>query len=314
MSEPFDYDVFLSHSATDKVVVREIAKRLRTDGLRVWFDEWVLKPGDCIPAKIEEGLERSRVLVLCMSAHAFGSEWAQLESGTFRFRDPLNKDRRFLPLRLDDAPIEGSLAQFHYVDWRAEDRKQGYAKLFEACQNPLASCAHRMSPKNSKGQHTANRTVAVSIKPMRDQQTPRPVNIVSNHQSGGITAHTVNLMDEDLAARIRALETEAKEAEEAQAKKNQGARQITLYQDGKNVGTADSPTIDEEKGMVSFGKIVVTVMLRKGSLLQYSSYVLAFERAEENFITADTIKSAGMEDGTFKGKGVYFKIVGKHSV
>ena len=59
-------------------------------------------------AKIEEGLERSRVLVLCMSANAFGSDWAQLESGTFRFRDPLNKERRFLPLRLDDAPIKDS--------------------------------------------------------------------------------------------------------------------------------------------------------------------------------------------------------------
>lgn len=52
---------------------------------------------------MESGLERSRVLVLCMSANAFGSDWAQLESGTFRFRDPLNKERRFLPLRLDDA-------------------------------------------------------------------------------------------------------------------------------------------------------------------------------------------------------------------
>ena len=59
-----------------------------------------------------------------MSAHAFGSDWAQLESGTFRFRDPLNKERRFIPLRLDDAPIKGSLAQFLYINWRAEDRGQ----------------------------------------------------------------------------------------------------------------------------------------------------------------------------------------------
>ena len=116
MSEPvFPYDVFLSHSAKDKAVVRPLAERLRADGLKVWFDEWVLKPGDSIPAKIEEGLEHSRVLVLCMSAQAFGSDWAQLEAGTFRFRDPLNKERRFIPLRLDDAPIKGSLAQFHCV-------------------------------------------------------------------------------------------------------------------------------------------------------------------------------------------------------
>lgn len=132
MADEFQYDVFLSHSAKDKAVVRPLAERLRADGLKVWFDEWVLKPGDSIPAKIEDGLEHSRVLVLCMSANAFGSNWAQLEAGTFRFRDPLNKERRFIPLRLDDAPINGSLAQFLYSNWRPADREQEYAKLLEA--------------------------------------------------------------------------------------------------------------------------------------------------------------------------------------
>ncbi len=136
MPEDFPYDVFLSHSAKDKPVVRDVAERLRKDGLRVWFDEWEIRPGDSIPAKIEEGLERSRVLVLCMSANAFGSDWAQLESGTFRFRDPLNKERRFLPLRLDDAPIKGSLAQFLYINWRPAEREQEYVKLLEACRPP----------------------------------------------------------------------------------------------------------------------------------------------------------------------------------
>ncbi|MBI5386657.1 MAG: toll/interleukin-1 receptor domain-containing protein [Verrucomicrobia bacterium] len=103
--EAFPYDVFLSHSAKDKTVVRPLAERLRQDGLKVWFDEWECpspagagesgqKPDEgrgAIPlahrmgegswvraAKIEEGLEHSRVLVLCMSAHALGSDWAQL--------------------------------------------------------------------------------------------------------------------------------------------------------------------------------------------------------------------------------------------
>jgi hypothetical protein len=39
MSAQFDYDVFFSHSSKDKPVVRELAKRLRQDGLRVWLDE-----------------------------------------------------------------------------------------------------------------------------------------------------------------------------------------------------------------------------------------------------------------------------------
>jgi hypothetical protein len=115
MPDEFQYDVFLSHSAKDKAEVRAVAERLRADRLRVWFDEWVLKAGDSIPAKIEEGLEHSRVPLLSMSANAFGSDWAQLEAGTcgrrnLRFRDLLNNERRFIPLRLDDAPIKSSLA------------------------------------------------------------------------------------------------------------------------------------------------------------------------------------------------------------
>lgn len=140
MPLPFDpeFDVFLSYSSKDKVIARNIAKRMRADGLRLWFDEWEIKPGDNIPSKIEDGLERSRVLVLCISAEAFGSDWARLEADTFRFRDPLNKERRFIPLRLDASPIKGSLAQSLYIDWLSDDREQAYAKLLEACRLPVA--------------------------------------------------------------------------------------------------------------------------------------------------------------------------------
>ena len=62
MPDEFPCDVFLSHSAQDKAVVRPLAERLRADGVQVWFDEWVLKPGDSIEknqsktAKIAEAL------------------------------------------------------------------------------------------------------------------------------------------------------------------------------------------------------------------------------------------------------------------
>src|ERR1043165_4545662 len=137
MSDNFTYDVFLSHSSKDKPVVRPLAERLRADGLRVWCGEWVLRPGDSILSKVEEGLEHSRVLVLCMSANAFGSDWAQLESYTYRFRDPLNKERRFIPLRLDAAPLKGSLAQFLYINWLTDNRERAYADLLETCYPPM---------------------------------------------------------------------------------------------------------------------------------------------------------------------------------
>jgi small GTP-binding protein len=141
MAESFAYDVFLSHSSKDKDVVRTVAESLRRKGLKVWFDEWQIKPGDNIPAKIEEGLEQSRVLVLFMSANAFASDWAQLEAGTFRFRDPLNKERRLIPLRLDKAPLKGSLAQLLYIEWTPQNRQQTYARLVEACRPPIQHAA-----------------------------------------------------------------------------------------------------------------------------------------------------------------------------
>jgi len=95
-AEKFTHDVFSSHSSKDKVIVHPLAERLRSDGLRVWLDEWTIKPGDSIPAKIDppprrsygetrEGLEHTRVLacpaaalrrrrMLCMSANAFGPD------------------------------------------------------------------------------------------------------------------------------------------------------------------------------------------------------------------------------------------------
>src|SRR5437870_2934775 len=129
MSESFGWDLFLSYSSRDRSIVGAIAERLRADGLRVWFDAWELRAGDHVQARIEDGLERARVLVMCMSANAFGSDWTQLEAGTFRFRDPLNKDRRFVPVRLDGAPVKPALAPFLYVDWREGYREPEYRKL-----------------------------------------------------------------------------------------------------------------------------------------------------------------------------------------
>ena len=102
MPDDFPCDVFLSHSPQDKEVVRAVAERLLKDGLKVWFNEWKIKSGDSIPAKIEAGLEHSRVPVLGISASALGSDWTQSETGTFPFRDPLNQNRNFISRPIAD--------------------------------------------------------------------------------------------------------------------------------------------------------------------------------------------------------------------
>jgi WD40 repeat protein len=134
MPKSFAYDVFLSHSSKDKPVVRDLAQRLKADGLRVWLDEWEIQPGDMIGLKVEQGLEQSRTLVLFMSANSFASEWVTLDRHTALFRDPTNAQRRFIPLRLDDVEIKDALKQFAYVDWRQKADEQ-YARLLTACRS-----------------------------------------------------------------------------------------------------------------------------------------------------------------------------------
>jgi len=149
MTETFAYDVFLSHSTKDKPAVREVARRLKAAGLRVWLDEWEIKPGDPITSRISDGLEQSRILLFFMSENAFSSEWAALERDTALFRSPQNADRRFIPLRLDDAPIKLIISNYAYIDWRQKSEEE-FAKLLEVCRTSsvpttLANESHQKS-------------------------------------------------------------------------------------------------------------------------------------------------------------------------
>ena len=94
--------------------------------------------GDLITQKDRGGPGGVRVLVLCMSHDYFSSEWSTLESGTFRFRDPTNKERRLIPLRLDESEVPDTLRQFAYVDWGLQ-RDGAYGKLLESIRPPPPS-------------------------------------------------------------------------------------------------------------------------------------------------------------------------------
>ncbi len=99
----------------------------------MWLDEWTIKPGDLIGLEIQHGLEKSRTLIMCMSSAYFESEWAKLEHQTLLFRDPTNKQRRFIPLLIEDCTRPDIIAQFAYIDWRKQSDEK-YSKLVTACQ------------------------------------------------------------------------------------------------------------------------------------------------------------------------------------
>ena len=69
----FEWDVFLSHSSLDKPRVARLAERLTGEGFKVWFDRDSIATAGDIVTEVERGLEKSRVLILCMTQAAFAS-------------------------------------------------------------------------------------------------------------------------------------------------------------------------------------------------------------------------------------------------
>lgn len=149
MPDRFAYDVFLSHNSKDKPRVRTLAEDLRGAGLRVWFDEWVLRPGDDIYLSIERGLEAARVQVLCLSPAALGSDWVTLERSTVLFRDPSNADRRFIPLLLANCELPDALRRYKYVDYRRKT-KAAFEELLAACRAEMESAPPAPEVKPAK--------------------------------------------------------------------------------------------------------------------------------------------------------------------
>lgn len=127
----FLYDVFLSYVSPDRSRVRRLAERLRDSGLRVWFDQWVIAPGENVYLASERGLKDSRALFLCLSPAALEADWVGLERSTVLFRDPANTGRHFVPVLLAEFHLPDILRNYRHVDYRRHAAR-AFAELLAA--------------------------------------------------------------------------------------------------------------------------------------------------------------------------------------
>ncbi|MBW1717495.1 MAG: TIR domain-containing protein [Deltaproteobacteria bacterium] len=75
-----EYDVFICHAGEDKeAVVEPLAQEFRNRGLRVWYDRWLLRIGDSLRRKIDEGLSQCKYGVVVLSPNFFGKLWPERE-------------------------------------------------------------------------------------------------------------------------------------------------------------------------------------------------------------------------------------------
>ena len=129
--DQFRFDVWLSYSPTDRTTALQLAKRLKSRSLRVWFDEWELRPGGDMRQQFDSGIDASRKMLFCMSPDAFKPDGIIADVDYILKRDSDNSEHRLIPLLIQDATIPARIDRFVYIDYRNE-REAGWKELLSA--------------------------------------------------------------------------------------------------------------------------------------------------------------------------------------
>lgn len=125
--------VFLCHASQDKPAVRELSRRLTGEGwIDTWLDEKSLLPGQDWRTKIEEAVEESDIVIICLSIHAITKEGHVQKELRYAREIALEKpdDTIFIiPLRLDECDVPRGLRFYQWVDYYGENKDDSYNAL-----------------------------------------------------------------------------------------------------------------------------------------------------------------------------------------
>lgn len=101
MNEPVVRErlVYLAHATEDKEIVRPLAEGLMSRGIKVWYDNWEITPGDSLRRKMEEGLGNCTHFVVLLTETSIKKPWVneEIDVGLLRVVDGAAK---FIGLRL----------------------------------------------------------------------------------------------------------------------------------------------------------------------------------------------------------------------
>jgi hypothetical protein len=134
MQAPRQFHVFLQYRRFDEARALELAKRLESDGLRVWLDKRDIRPGDDWAEQTIEARKSTRVELVLVSKQ--GLESGMLKT-VFDLGDAL-EERRVVLLRLDDFEIPATAGEVIWMDWLSGSNLE-YGRILDACRPDFAA-------------------------------------------------------------------------------------------------------------------------------------------------------------------------------
>jgi len=116
MARSWKWDFFISYARRDRQWAEWIAWSLEAAGYRVLIQAWDMVPGTNWVLSVEEGVRLSERTIAVMSKAYLKSDWTQVEAQVALRRDPLGRERRLLPVRIEECRVEGLLGLIVRID------------------------------------------------------------------------------------------------------------------------------------------------------------------------------------------------------
>jgi hypothetical protein len=184
------YDVFISHASEDKDdIARPLAERLRSVGLKIWYDEFSLVPGDSLRESIDRGLGDSRFGVVIFSPNFFAKKWTQAELNGLFTKEIITSGKTIIPVWHNITQTEVAEHSPILADRVAVLTTMGLDVVLERI---LATIEPGWRHKAVKG-----RTIALSPTSIRlhtgEWEVQTPVNII-NRSEDPVYAVTIKIL------------------------------------------------------------------------------------------------------------------------
>ncbi|MFV9505613.1 MAG: toll/interleukin-1 receptor domain-containing protein [Oscillochloridaceae bacterium umkhey_bin13] len=119
--EQVRYDVFLSYHAPERTAVRWLDEQIAQAGLRPWFDQREILPGEPWMQRIEAGLAQSQTIAVIIGPSGMGPWQRQEASVALRLALPERGTKRVIPVLLPGADRYGLpylLDSFTWVEFQ----------------------------------------------------------------------------------------------------------------------------------------------------------------------------------------------------
>lgn len=92
-------ELFISHAWEDKPeLVRPLADYLQRVGVKVWYDEFSLRPGDSLSRSIDKGTAVARYGLVVVSPHFIAKRWPEYELRGLTAREMASSEKVVIPM------------------------------------------------------------------------------------------------------------------------------------------------------------------------------------------------------------------------